>query len=140
VGTVIGTRLAAAPFLAAAIAVAAALALSGCGSSKPAYCSDRSSLEKSVKDLGSVNLKNGGEVKSQLQKVKSDANAVISSAKGDFPNQTAAIKSSVSALEKAVKGLPQQPSPQQFATLAGDVKNVATSVKGFTDATASKCS
>ena len=39
--------------LIAPVALAAAVALAGCGSSKPAYCSDRTTLENSIKDLPS---------------------------------------------------------------------------------------
>jgi hypothetical protein len=126
----------------AAVAVAGVLVLTGCGgSSKPAYCSDRSNLEQSVKDLGNVDLKNGGvsALDSQLQKVKSDSTTLVNSAKSDFPSQTAAIQSSVTALSSAAQALPSSPSAQQIATIALDVKNVATAVSGFTDATDSKC-
>ena len=126
-----------------AIAVAAAIAVTGCGSSsKPAYCSDQSDLEQSVKDLGNVDLKTGGTsaLEAQLQKVKSDATKLESSAKSDFPTETAALQSSVSALDTAVKSLPKSPSVQELAPIAIDVKNVANAVTGFTNATKSKCS
>ena len=43
-----------------ALVVAVALvALAGCGSSKPAYCSDRTNLENSVKNLPSVTSSSG---------------------------------------------------------------------------------
>jgi hypothetical protein len=117
-------------------------AFAGCGSSKPAYCSARSDLETSVKDLGNVSLSSGGvdALKSQLQKVKSNADSVVSSAKKDFPTETSAISSSVSALETAVKALPANPSVTQLAPIASDVSNVGTAAKSFTDATSSKCS
>jgi hypothetical protein len=35
----------------AMVAAVALIALVGCGSSKPAYCSDRTKLENSIKDL-----------------------------------------------------------------------------------------
>jgi hypothetical protein len=126
----------------AAIAVAAAIAGTGCGSSsKPAYCSSRSDLEQSVKDLGNVNLKTGGTsaLDAQLQKVKSNATKLESSAKSDFPTETAAIQSSVSALDTAVRSLPKSPSVQELAPIAIDVKNVANAVTSFADATKSKC-
>ncbi|MFL5912415.1 MAG: hypothetical protein ACJ768_17845 [Gaiellaceae bacterium] len=126
----------------AAIAVAAAIASTGCGSSsKPAYCSTRSDLEQSVKDLGNVNLKTGGTsaLNAQLQKVKSNATELEGSAKGDFPTETAAIQSSVSALDTAVRSLPKSPTVQELAPIAVDVKNVANAVTGFTDATKPKC-
>ena len=44
-------------FLAALAAVAVTVALAGCGSSKPSYCSNVSDLESSVKDLGNVDVR-----------------------------------------------------------------------------------
>ena len=126
----------------AAIAVAFAIAVTGCGSSsKPAYCSDRGDLEQSVKDLGNVDLKTGGTsaLEAQLKKVESSATKLESSAKSDFPTETAAIQSSVSALDTAVKALPKSPTVQELAPIAVDVKNVANAATSFTDATKSKC-
>lgn len=125
-----------------AIAVAAVLAVTGCGgSSKPAYCSDQSDLEQSVKDLGNVDLKTGGTsaLNTQVEKVKSDATKLASSAKSDFPTQTAALESSVSALDQSVRSIPKSPSIQELAPVAADVKNVANAAAGFDDATKSKC-
>jgi hypothetical protein len=118
------------------------LALTACGgSSKPAYCSDRTSLENSVKGLKSVDLKNGlGGLKSQLDKIQSDATALVSSAKGDFPTETSAVKTSVQSLTSAVKSLSTKPSVSQVAQIAADASAVSTSVKGFVNATSSKCS
>jgi hypothetical protein len=126
----------------AAIAIAALFAAAGCGgSSKPGYCSDKSNLEQSVKDLGNVDLKSGGTsaLEAQLKKVESNANALVSSAKSDFPTETAALESSVSALGTAIKALPSSPSVQQLAPIAVDIKNVANAVTSFADATKSKC-
>ena len=124
------------------VLASAAIALAGCGSSKPSYCSARSDLETSVKDLGNVKVTSGGvsEFKSQLQKVKSSADSVVNSAKKDFPTETSALASSVSTLETAVKGLPANPSVNQLAPLASEVTGVATAAKSFVDATSSKCS
>jgi hypothetical protein len=121
---------------AAAIAVAA---LAGCGSSKPAYCTDRANLQNSVKGL--TNLSGGiSGLKSQLTQIQSDATAVVNSAKGDFPTQTSAVSSSVSALKNSVAALPSSPSAAQIATVTRDAANVVSSVKSFTDATSSQCS
>ena len=94
----------------ATVAAGALIALAGCGSSsKPAYCSDRTNLENSVKNLPSVTSSSGvSGLKSQINTIVSDANAVVSSAKSDFPSQTSAVKTSVDALQSAVKALPSQ--------------------------------
>ena len=120
---------------AAAIAV---VALGGCGSSKPAYCTDRTNLENSVKSLTDLSGGISG-VKSHLSQIQSDATALVNSAKSDFPTQTSAISSSVDALKNSVTGLPSNPSAAQIATVTKDAANVVSSVKNFTDATSSQC-
>ena len=113
-------------------------ALAGCSSSpgKPAYCTDRTNLENSVKGLTSASI---STLKSQLSQIESDATALVNSAKSDFPNQTGAISSSVSALKTSVTALPSSPSAAQIATVAKDAASVVSSVKNFTDATSSQC-
>jgi hypothetical protein len=136
----VGRRLVGPVVLACTVAVAL-LALTACGSSsKPAYCSDRTSLENSVKGLKNVDLKNGlSGLKSQLTTIQSDATALVSSAKSDFPTQTSAVKTSVQTLTAAAKNLSTSPSVSQITKIAGDAAAVSTSVKGFVDATNSKC-
>jgi len=126
--------------VACAVAVGV-IALAGCGSSKPAYCTDRSNLENSIKGLTSLNVSSGvSGLKSQLQKIQSDATALVNSAKSDFPTETSAISSSLTTLEGTVKALPSSPSATQIATIASQVSAVVTSVTNFTNATKSKCS
>ena len=120
----------------------ALVAITGCGgSSKPAYCSDRSNLENSVKGLTSA--ASSGDIsglKSQVTKIQSDATSLVSSAKSDFPSQTSAVKSSVAALQSAVTALPASPSAAQIAAIAKSATAVVSSVKSFSDASKSKCS
>ena len=121
--------------------VAGVVALTGCGSSKPAYCADRTSLENSVKGLPGLTVSNGlSGLKSQVTTIQSDATALVNSAKSDFPSETSAITSSVDALKTAVAALPSSPSVAQIATVTKDAASVVSSVKSFTDATSSKCS
>ena len=104
----------------ATVAAGTLIALAGCGSSsKPAYCTDRTNLENSVKNLPSVTSSSGvSGLKSQINTIVSDANSVVSSAKSDFPSQTSAVKTSVDALQTAVKALPSSPSATQVAAIA----------------------
>ena len=118
-------------------AAAAVIALAGCSSSKPAYCTDRTNLQNSVKGLTSAGISG---VKSQLKQIQSDATTVVSSAKGDFPSETSAITSSVNTLKNSVAALPSSPSAVQVATVGRDAAGVVSSVKSFVDATNSKCS
>jgi hypothetical protein len=125
----------------AMVAAVVLIALAGCGSSKPAYCSDRTNLENSVKNLpSSVSSSGISGLASQLTTIKSDATKLVSSAKSDFPTQSSAVKSSVDALVSAVKALPSSPSATQIAAIGLDASNVVSSVKSFTDNSKSKCS
>ena len=125
----------------AAVAMLIAVAVAGCGgSSKPGYCSDRSNLESSIKNLPSATSTNGiSSLPSQIATIKSDATSLVSSAKSDFPTETSAVKSSVDALESTVKGLPASPSARQIAAVATGAASVVSSVKSFSSATKSKC-
>jgi hypothetical protein len=123
-------------------AVAIAVALAGCGgSSKPSYCSQTANLKKSVQDLGSVNIIQGGTsaLTSALSTIESNAQAVVSSAKSDFPSQTAAINSSVKALKQSAQQLSSSPKPAVIAQVPGQISAVVTSVQNFSSATSSKC-
>jgi len=136
-----GARRAWVPVPGAMVTAVVLIALAGCGSSKPAYCSDRTNLENSVKNLPS-SVSSGGisGLPSQITTIKSQATTLVSSAKSDFPTQTSAVKTSVDALSSAVKALPSSPSATQLAAIGLDVSNVVSSVKSFTDASKSKCS
>ena len=123
------------------VTAAVLIALAGCGSSKPAYCSDRTNLENSIKNLPTSVSSNGiSGLTSQLTTIKSDATTLVNAAKSDFPTQTSAVKSSVDALQSAVKALPPSPSATQLAAIGLDASNVVSSVKSFSDASKSKCS
>ena len=111
--------------------------IAGCGSSKPAYCNNRSALQKSV---SSISVSGGvSSLKSQLQTIESQAKSLVSSAKSDFPNETTAISGAVSSLKKSIDGLSSSPTPAQLASVAVDIKNTVTSVSAFSSASKSKC-
>ncbi len=127
--------------LACAVAAGVVVALTGCSSGPPAYCTARTNLQNSVKGLTSLNVSSGvSGLKTQVQKIQSDAAAVVSSAKSDFPSETSAISTSVDALKSSVTALASSPSAGQIATVTKDAANVVSSVKSFVDATSSKCS
>ncbi len=126
----------------ATVAAGALIALAGCGSSsKPAYCTDRTNLENSIKGLTSLSASSGvSGLKAQLTTIASDATSVVNAAKSDFPSQTSAVKTSVDALQGAVNALPSSPSATQVAGIASDAASVVNSVKSLTAASKSKCS
>jgi len=124
------------------LATAALVGVAGCGGSgKPAYCSDRSNLESSIKGLTSLNPSSGiSGLKAQLTTIQGDATKLVDSAKSDFPSQTSAITASLVALQSAVKALPSHPSAAQLAGVATAASSVVSSVKSFMNATSSTCS
>ncbi len=123
------------------VAAVGLVALTGCGSSKPAYCTDRTNLENSVKGLTNLNPSSGvSGLQSQLKKIQSNSTALVNSAKSDFSSETSAIKTSVASLESAVKGLGSSPSAGQIASVTTAATGVVNAVKNFTDASSSKCS
>lgn len=130
--------------LRAALPALLALALvgaAGCGGDdKPDYCSKRSALETSVKDLPNA-VKSGGTggLETQFQKIESDANAMIEAAKSDFPDETSTLETNVQQLRTAVDGLSENPSAAQLAPLAIDARAVVNAAKALTDATQSAC-
>lgn len=118
----------------------ALIVATGCGDSKPAYCSDRSKLENAVKDLPDAAKAGGtGGIQSQLTTIESEANATIDSAKDDFPTETSTLKTTVDQLKTTVEGLPPDPSAADLAAVAVNATAVVNAVKGFTSATKSKC-
>jgi len=122
-------------------AAATAVTLAGCSSSKPAYCTDRTNLQNSIKGLTSLTVSSGvSGLKTQVQQIQSDATTLVNSAKSDFPTETSAITSSVDALKNSVGALSASPSAAQIATVTKDAATVVSSVKNFVDASHSKCS
>ena len=124
-------RRAAAPPLLALAALAATLLVAGCGSSKPAYCSDLSNLEASVKALGDVNVvQNGvGALTTALDKVKTNAQAFASSAKGALQPQANALESSVQAVGTSLTQLTSSSTrTTAIANLPSQVSAVTTNL------------
>jgi len=126
-----------------ALLPAAALVVSGlaagCGSSKPAYCTDASQLKTSVQDLGNVdiNVHDLSSVNTAVSKVQADANKFAADAKSAYPSQTTALQNSLSSLQTAVKSAMSQPSVTTVAAVVSSVTqvktaadNVQTAVKG----------
>jgi hypothetical protein len=124
----------------ALVAVVAAATMAGCSSGPPAYCTNRTNLENSIKGLTDLNVSSGiSGLQAQVKKIESSATTLVNSAKSDFPSQTSAITSSVDALKTSVQQVASGPTAANIATLATNAASVVRSVKDFTDATDSKC-
>ena len=121
-----------------AVAIAVSVSLSACGSSKPKFCSDLSSLQKSIRG---ISLSGGlSSVKSQLQEVKTETNQLISSAKTDFPQQTSDLRSALNRLKSSGRTAAASPSPTNLAAVASDGKALADAVNRLLADTKGKCS
>jgi hypothetical protein len=121
-----------------AVAAVAVVLATGCGSSKPAYCGDRSKLEQSVKN---ISVTSGvSSLKTQLQDVQTNAQALVSSANSDFPDETSAIDAAVSKLKSDIGAITSSPAPAQLASTASDAKSLVDAVSSFVSASKSKCS
>ena len=124
----------------ALVAVVGAITMAGCSSGPPAYCTNRTNLENSIKGLTDLNVSSGiSGLEAQVKKIESDATTLVNSAKSDFPSQTSAITSSVDALKTSVRQVASGPTAANIATLTTNAASVVRSVKDFTDATNSKC-
>ena len=126
--------------------VVALLAAAACGSSasstssRPAYCSDRTSLQKSVKGLTSLNASAGvSGLETQVSKVKTSANKLANAAKSDFPSQSSALNSSITALDNSVRSLAGNPSAAIIGNVTKDAANVLTAARNLVNATNAKC-
>ena len=61
------------------LTVVALIAAAGCGSNKPAYCSARTNLENSIKNLPSVASSSGiSGLQTQAKTIESDATSLVS--------------------------------------------------------------
>ena len=118
----------------------ALVAISGCGgSSKPAYCSDRSNLENSVKGLTSAaSSADISGLKSQVTKIQSDASLSLRQERLPQPDQRRQVVGR--RAPERVTALPASPSAAQIAAIAKSATAVVSSVKSFSDASKSKCS
>ena len=129
------------PF-AAALALALAVCLAGCGDSdQPAYCDDRAALEQSLRDLGDVNVAADGlnALTAQLRQVQRDANALVSSAREQFGPEASALRSSIARLETSARAAVDDPSPERVSDVATDASNVAAAFGELSDAVSGSC-
>ena len=124
-----------------ALLIVAAL-LSGCGSSKPAYCDPVSKVENAVKSLPSaqdVKTNGLGTLTSALSTLKQNVTTAVDQAKSDFSTQTIALKNSVDALSSTAKQLTSSLSAQTLAQLPAELSAVSTAAKNLQSAVSSKC-
>src|SRR5579872_844653 len=99
------------------------IAVAACGSTttsstRPAYCADRTNLQKSVKGLTSLNPSAGvSGLETQVNKVKTNANNLADATKSAFPSQSNALNSSITALQNSARSLASNPSAANIGTV-----------------------
>lgn len=127
--------------LAGLVLSSGALATSGCGSSKPAYCDDRDQLEQSVKGLTDISPGSDSvpAYQSQLNEIKANAKKTLDSARSDFPQETDAVETSLSDLSDTIENLPKSPGTSDILMVVGEGASLASAVQQFSQATDSAC-
>jgi hypothetical protein len=125
----------------ACAAVSVGLLLGGCGSSKPAYCSDLNNLKTSVQNLGKVNpVQNGvSSLTAALDEVKSSAQKLAGSAKGALGPQVDAVEKAINDIEASLKGLSSSATRSQaISNLPSQITALQTALDSLASA-AKKC-
>jgi hypothetical protein len=126
--------------------VVALVAVAACGSStssasgRPGYCSDRTNLQNSVKELTSLNASAGiSGLQAQVNKVKTSATRLANATKSDFPSQSNALNSSITALGNSARSLASNPSAANIGNVTKDAGTVVTAARNLVNATNAKC-
>jgi hypothetical protein len=88
----------------AALSLTAAALFAGCGTSKPAYCTQVSDFHNSVSALEKqeISITNASSVLSAVDNVGTSAKALATALKGEFATQISAIEDSLSAVAKSL--------------------------------------
>jgi hypothetical protein len=125
-----------------AAALALAIGVAGCGGSDdPAYCADRTALERSLADLGDVDVRADGvdALTEQLRRVERDAAALVGSARDEFAPEASALRSAIARLERSSQEAIADPSAQRVSDVAADASDVASAFSELSDAVSSRC-
>ena len=95
----------------AALALAATALFAGCGSSKPAYCTQVTNFKNSVNTLEQVEVSpsNLSTIGTDVQKVGTSSKELVSAVKTEFAPQINSMKGSVAAVEATVRELIRAP-------------------------------
>jgi hypothetical protein len=130
----------------AAIALATVALLAGCGSgSKPAYCTQVTNFENSVKTLEQteVSPSNVSTIATDVQKVGTSSKELVSAVKTEFAPQINSMKGSVAAMEATLKELVSTPSSSTLThavtAIPAQVEALKRSAGEIQEVTKSKC-
>ena len=127
--------------IASVVLAMVALVAAACGGGDPDYCSEVSDLEQSVRDLGEVNVVEGGTnaLEEALRRVEANAKSTVDAARSDFPEETSAVSDSISSLTSSVEQVEGSPTSEQIARVGRDAAAAVTAVTNLVDATSSEC-
>lgn len=119
-----------------------ALLVSGCGSSKPAYCAKVSELKSAVSALSHLNLSKEGisGAEAAVHKVQSSADGLVEAAKSEFPSQTEALSAAAKEFAGSVKAASNPQTRTSAASqIPAEIVALGSAVNEFLSATKSKC-
>jgi hypothetical protein len=124
-----------------AAVTAAVLLTGGCGSSKPAVCSDAAALQKSVQNLKSVSISKGSltTLRNDISTIQQQLTTLSNSAKGQFAPQISGLRNSLTALRPAVAAATAQPSASTLAAVATTTHSVVQAAGSLQSAVKSTC-
>lgn len=132
--------------LLATFALTAVALLAGCGSgSKPAYCTQVTNFENSVKTLEQVEVSpsNLSTIATDVQKVGTSSKELVSAVRTEFSPQINSMKGSVAAMEATLKELASAPSSSTLShavtAIPAQVEALKRSAGEIQDVTKSKC-
>ncbi len=117
-----------------------AAVLAGCGSSKPAYCSDVTNFQSSAQQLKHVSSPSG--LVTQVQQVAKTGQTALSAVKSAFAPETSAVKTSLAALQNSAKQLSSSSTRgAALAAIPAQAQAVVTAADNLSNAAKSgKCS
>lgn len=130
----------------ATFALATVALLAGCGSgSKPAYCTQVTNFENSVKTLeqAEVSPSNLNTIATDVQKVGTNSKELVSAVKTEFTPQINSMKGSVTAIEATLRELTSAPSSSTLShaitAIPAQVEALKRSAGEIQEVTKSKC-
>jgi hypothetical protein len=93
-----------------------------------------------VKEIpGLASSGNLSALRTQASKILTQTTTLADSAKSNFPNESTALKRDIDTLVSGLKGLPSNPSTQDYAKVGLDAATAVSSASNFSSATSSKC-
>ena len=123
----------------AALTLALAIPLTGCGEDQPAVCSSVDDLQTSVDEVRDIDVSSSGalgDLESGLEAVGSDLSDVKSDAKAEFSSQIDTVQASYDALAASIDAAKESASAATLgaaatalSTFGSDVRTLVTDVQ-----------